>query len=363
MNKGMSIYLDGVRLLAALAVFASHAAYSRLNGEWLEFFSLFGHDAVIIFFVLSGYVISYVAHEKEHNITDYSVSRLSRLYSVTLFALIITLIVDIIGSTIDPELYNGPHYQISMPIIRFIANLFFLNEIWFYSVRAFSNGAYWSLGYEFWYYVLFGIYFYINEKIKWWILLLAILICGPKILLLFPVWLLGHLAYRFNTKEKISYTYGWILFLIPIITYIAYKYFEINIQLQELTEYIFGNHINLTITLQQSRRFLSDYFVAILIAINFIGFNAISSSTYSYISKYSHIIKTGASYTFTIYLLHYPLLHFYFSFTKNNSLAIILTIITIIFIARFSEHKKHLYKSQITNTINYIRNKLNHHTK
>jgi peptidoglycan/LPS O-acetylase OafA/YrhL len=356
----MSLYLDGVRLLAALLVFASHAAYPRLGGEWLSIFRLFGHDAVIVFFVLSGYVISYVSHNKEHSLTIYSISRLSRLYSVALPALIITIIVDLAGSSIDPGLYNGSHYESNMPIIRFIANLLFINEISFYSIRAFGNGAYWSLGYEFWYYVLFGLYFYINTKYKWWLLSLVAIICIPKILLLFPIWITGHLLYIYNQNNKISPLVGWILFLSPILFYFVYKYLDINTSLYQISESSIGSLINFEQTLMKSKYFLSDYVVTILIAINFIGFNAISNNIYTSIKKFEHIIKTGASYTFTIYLLHYPLLHFYYSFIKSNSLAIALTLITIIFVAKHTEHKKYIYKKIISKQIYYLKNKLSH---
>ena len=60
MNNTLSTYLDGVRFFAAFIVFASHASYDRSFGQWLEFFRIHGHDGVVVFFVLSGFVICYV---------------------------------------------------------------------------------------------------------------------------------------------------------------------------------------------------------------------------------------------------------------------------------------------------------------
>ena len=163
MNKATSIYLDLVRFGAAFLVFIGHANDERLTNGSLSLLSGFGHDAVIVFFVLSGYVIAYVSDTKEHGVTDYTISRLARLYSVALPALALTIIFDCIGQHIDGSLYSGPHIN-DNPLLRFVTSIFFLNEIWFAHIRAFSDGPYWSLGYEFWYYVLFAAIFYFEGK-------------------------------------------------------------------------------------------------------------------------------------------------------------------------------------------------------
>ena len=62
MNPITSVYLDLIRFIAALLVVLSHAAYPRLDGVNFAMFGGFGRDAVMIFFVLSGYVIAYADH-------------------------------------------------------------------------------------------------------------------------------------------------------------------------------------------------------------------------------------------------------------------------------------------------------------
>ena len=42
--------------------------------------------------------------------------------------------------------------------VVFLAAATFTNEIWFSSIRPFSNGPFWSLGYEAWYYAIFGVW-------------------------------------------------------------------------------------------------------------------------------------------------------------------------------------------------------------
>jgi len=59
MKKEFSIYLDLVRFLAALAVVIYHSNMRNIIEANLPF-SQHGHAARIVFFVLSGYVISYI---------------------------------------------------------------------------------------------------------------------------------------------------------------------------------------------------------------------------------------------------------------------------------------------------------------
>src|SRR5579871_5549252 len=63
MNSGLSGYLDVVRIGAAFEVFLYHLGYHGL-GHALPGFA-WGHQAVIVFFVISGYVIAYVTNERE----------------------------------------------------------------------------------------------------------------------------------------------------------------------------------------------------------------------------------------------------------------------------------------------------------
>jgi peptidoglycan/LPS O-acetylase OafA/YrhL len=64
MGKTYSSILDISRFLAALLVFIHHAE-KVLRDKPLSAFALFGHDAVIFFFLLSGFVIGYVVKKRK----------------------------------------------------------------------------------------------------------------------------------------------------------------------------------------------------------------------------------------------------------------------------------------------------------
>ena len=74
MRRGFSCYLDLARVVACMIVFAHHltldsGCYDSTDSlcTTLAYLIPFhaGHSAVVIFFVLSGYVITYVASERE----------------------------------------------------------------------------------------------------------------------------------------------------------------------------------------------------------------------------------------------------------------------------------------------------------
>ena len=153
MRNGLSIYLDLVRFLAALSVFLFHMGYGLFSGHpFFAAFEQFGTVAVLIFFVLSGFVITFVRYTKEKSPREYSISRLSRIYSVALPALIITAICDTIGAYLRKDLYST-----SLTWADFFRNVTFTNMMPGAGTPFGTDAPYWSLGYEVPYYVLFGI--------------------------------------------------------------------------------------------------------------------------------------------------------------------------------------------------------------
>ena len=152
MNKPFSIYLDLVRFAAACLVYLYHSNQRLLTTDILPA-SNFGHGSVIIFFVLSGFVIAYIADTREKRFSAFTASRISRIYSVAFPAVLLTIALDAAGRHLYPALYEYPFDNF---FVRGLASIFLLNEVWFVSITSFSNVPYWSICYEMWYYVAFG---------------------------------------------------------------------------------------------------------------------------------------------------------------------------------------------------------------
>lgn len=309
MNRTTSLYLDFVRLGAALLVVLTHLAYPRFSGGLLLPFRTYGNDAVMVFFVLSGYVIAYTVATRDREFSSYLTNRLARLYSVAIPAIVLTLVLDQLGRLIDPVLYQGFWYRGDEPIGRVVAALSFTNELWFRSLRLFTNGPYWSLGYEFWYYMLFAAAVFARGAAR---ILLVCGICaliGPKILLLLPIWVLGVWVYRINTGPALSPRLGAVLFIGSLALYIAFRMYGMRDALLHWSYEQFGKRF-IEHELVWSNEFIAAYCIGLLVACNFIGFHAISTRVGPYLTAVDKPIRHWAGFTFSIYLFHYPLLQF-----------------------------------------------------
>jgi peptidoglycan/LPS O-acetylase OafA/YrhL len=132
------------------------------------FVTQLGHEAVMVFFVLSGYLVGGIAirryRDSGFDLLDYASHRIARIYAAFLPALIIFGFFDILGTAMfsSSGLYTQPLGVSSLgqvpahseSLACFIGNLLMLHTI---EVPPFgSNGPLWSLANEWWYYVLFG---------------------------------------------------------------------------------------------------------------------------------------------------------------------------------------------------------------
>lgn len=174
------VHLDMLRGLAALAVVIGHVrgfvlvrydmvAESSLAAAGLYALAGFGHQAVMAFFALSGYLVgAQVLRQllcQTWSLKTYLVARLARLWTVAVPALALTLLVDNLGAKLGGAAgYAGNYYDVvaSGPSLgspadhslsAFLGNVAFMQTI---AVPVFgSNGPLWSLANEFWYYIVF----------------------------------------------------------------------------------------------------------------------------------------------------------------------------------------------------------------
>ena len=191
-----SIALDGLRLLAAAVVVVFHVTsqWDTNHPALHEALGKASHTAVVVFFVLSGYVIAFTTTASPGP-RHYAVARLSRLYSMLAPALVLTALVETVVANGDAQL--AARYVHQHSVLRYLLTAFFCNESGLLSAAPPLNSPLWSLSYEFWYYTLFGLWFYRGgiPRVGLW-LALAALAAGPKILLMMPIWLCGVWAWQ-----------------------------------------------------------------------------------------------------------------------------------------------------------------------
>jgi len=306
MSLQFSLYLDIVRFLAAISVLLSHADVRDIIAT--DIFPVsFGHNAVIVFFMLSGYVIAYVADTRERTPRAFWVSRFARIYSVALPVMLLTPVLDLVGGGIDLEKYKIASTH-DYWWIRMGASLVFMNELWFVSIMPFSNSPYWSLCYEMCYYVLFSVYCFERGRRRAILLTILCLIIGPKILVLMPIWALGVFIYQYKPLREISERTGWLLLLLSMLGVYAHHYFDIYTVLSNVFAGLVGEH--LYELFHFSKHFLSDYVLALAIAANFVGVRVIAHRIMPLFNSVASVVKNLSVYTFALYLFHLPLLLF-----------------------------------------------------
>ncbi|PKO88938.1 MAG: hypothetical protein CVU18_05795 [Betaproteobacteria bacterium HGW-Betaproteobacteria-12] len=298
-NRETSIYLDIVRVSAALIVFFGHISGQRLTGGVLWQFGPFMDDAVVIFFVLSGFVIAHVVSVREQSLQSYAIARAARMYSVALPALFLTFVLDALGKTISPELYSTSWgYVDKNNLLRFASGLMFLNQIWYSNISIGSVLPYWSLGFEVWYYIIFGIAYFSSVKYRLLLLTLCCLIVGPRIIILLPLWLSGFYAYKLISTRQPAFGLSLTLFLLSVVLYLFYWY-DLRLVIKGVdVPWFLGDNV------------LTRYTVGLLFTIHLVGFAGISSLFRSVFARFEMQIRWFAGATFTIYLFHLPVAQF-----------------------------------------------------
>ncbi len=310
-----SVHLDMVRGAAALAVLVGHVRgllflpYHELPRGGVATSALYaltslGHQAVIVFFVLSGFfIVSSVADAFEGlrwSWRAYLVNRVVRLSLVLAPALVLTLVVDRLGMAIaaSAEFYRRPlAYFFAVPpgsldtARNFFGNLFYLQGI---LVRPFgSNDPLWSLSYEFWYYLLFPLALcaWLKRRrpaMSTFYLLLAVsvvLFVGETIALYFLLWLLGGaIAYSFRRRRtplRVPYAGAWAA--VPFAAALAASV----------------DHV-------LSSAFLMDSVVALGFAVWM--YTLVHGADRPVPQGYARAARFFAGFSYTLYATHFPLL-------------------------------------------------------
>lgn len=174
-----SRFLDATRWMAAFAVVLAHVctlvmktggadAGHSLPVLVMGYLGNIGHLAVLIFFVVSGYLVGgqellRLRHGAPLSMSRYAIQRFSRIYTVLAPALLMTLVLDALGAHFanGSGAYTDPPPSWMHPIESreglgtLVGNLLNLQTILVEPLG--SDGPLWSLANEWWYYVVFGL--------------------------------------------------------------------------------------------------------------------------------------------------------------------------------------------------------------
>lgn len=375
MNKIVSFYLDLLRILSAFYVFIFHVGSGEIDTKLIfsthHFSEILGlnyysaHYFVIVFFVLSGYLITMSASRPNISVKTFITARLGRLYSVLIPALFLSFLVAkylIIGNYYPLDLIKNN----TLLVQRFILNATFLSQSWSLNATPPLNNPFWSVQYEFMYYLIIASWLLVKNRLKYILILLIILISGLKVMLLFPCWLLGSFLYYIVSKKKtinigisVMLFFSTLILLFLILTGRLILPFEKPI----------GDHDFYGFLLFFSWNFKADLIFSFLVATNVFAIFSLSKkmeyfNTSSVFNKLHAKIQIISNCSYTLYLFHLPLLFLFSSiipYDKTNSFhqigLVLLVLVTVYFIAKQTEWKVELWRGFVEKAFNFVEQK------
>jgi len=331
MNRELSSYFDFLRFSAALAVLLGHMESDGLYMSWLPL-SRFSHEAVIVFFVMSGFIIYSTTVNSGRDATDYIIARASRIYSVALPAVLFSIfcalsfIQDIGPSGIYPSNYTSPS------LFDAISSLLFLNQSWLNTAELTLNTPFWSLCYEVWYYIVFGFWFFVPRFYRWPVAIIAAALAGPSIIALFPIWIAG--AWLAANYERIRYSFSsaaaTLLFLTSLAVIVAINLLEIDDTVRDAIKRMVPGFWRL----EGSQLLITDFVIALALMLNILVFSYLPAKFRALFDSFRNVFTYLAGFSFTLYLFHRPmtqLLGFYFPNTERSVAYSLIALVNVLF--------------------------------
>lgn len=320
-------WLDLIRFLAAFMVVLSHLRGSA----FVEFgmlpdsqrniltaivygFSRLGHEAVLVFFVMSGFLVGGKTLERSIagslEIKDYSIDRAVRIMLPLIGALILIIITNILMG------YQNDYLSL-------VGNFFSLQGVFVEP----SDAPLWSLSYEVWFYVLFGAMccFFMKDKYKkFWplvILIISFIVFTRLDYVYLLIWLIGVIIYFYPPLKKSTFRLSSYL----ILTFV----FLIGIQLssgsRSMSPNVIGSILN---------RDILQILFALFFSLSMVQIIKIEPQNGFFI----RIDKLGtklALFSYTLYLTHYSFIHLFEHFGFPKSKEINLTSLSFFFLEFF----------------------------
>jgi peptidoglycan/LPS O-acetylase OafA/YrhL len=307
LTEGSSIFLDLIRAISVQMVVIGHGISFCAIAKFMQppLFPYIQNIAVVIFFILSGFLISNSVFYKISTDTNYSfrsyfIDRFSRIYSAFIPALLFVIGLDYLSQ--QSIVHNAYSYCDAFNFKTFVGNLFMLQDFPFLKylhIKITSFGSarpLWTLAIEWWIYMWFGV--------------LVILMLNKRKLSFFTingfVFLCIVPTYNLIAGRGNGLTLFWLFGLLIVVVYDKYKMLQlsktIKFSLLFLLLIIVGVRISATM-----REY--DFIFAFILAIGLlIGIELCSNINVK--ENTAKVIRLIANYSYTLYLIHYSIYDF-----------------------------------------------------
>jgi peptidoglycan/LPS O-acetylase OafA/YrhL len=302
LTPNSSLLLDALRAVAAEAVVVGHGVglfyyYPRPLPQ-PPAFPYAQEIAVVVFFLLSGFLITYATLRKPstYRFREFLIDRFARIYPALLVVLPVVFFVDRLSHALDPDRFD---FGNSLGIKTFAANVLMLEvpqisvHLGSFAVPFGSARPLWTLAIEWWIYLGFGWFVLRHRKsLAWWLPVLVASALIPMYLTvvgspLVIMWLLGSCLYlvlaggRLASVRASTVAVGLVSFLAAAVLLIG--------------------RTNQAYDLRFAALCAASLLCLVLIAD---GCGAQVSP------RIASAIRIFAGYSFTLYLMHYSVLYF-----------------------------------------------------
>ncbi len=304
LSDNSSIALDFIRAVAAQMVVVGHGisffGIAKVLHEpsfpWIQ------NIAVLIFFILSGLLITYSTFRKKRRLQygfgAFMIERFSRIYSGFLPAIFFVILADILFI----QIYGNSAYSFPLNLRTLVGNILMLQDYPLapsaISVTSFGSARpFWTIAVEWWIYLFFGAFVFCNFSFKGIakyssVLLVAGVVAACNSIQtgrgngLFLVWLMGaSLAFLLTYNDRLSLRKSAALAMVFLAAGCVRVLW-------------IKNAYDLPFAL-----FLAGAIFFLL--------RALDQSDFSLGARTRKIIRFTADYSFTLYLLHYSVLFFF----------------------------------------------------
>lgn len=323
LSMSSSLSLDIIRVIAVQLVLIGHSisyfdilhTFQQPQAPYMQ------NIAVLIFFILSGLLISYTVFSKidnhEYNFKIFLIDRFARIYSALIPALLFITGIDAVNLYFFKEKYI---YTAAFDLKTFLGNLIMLQDYPLINklnkylglppvyLTSFASGRpLWTLAIEWWLYLVFG-----------WIILRFVRDEQRKfsdfiILLFISIVPLYNLVGGRGHGLSMFWIFGVTIYLLLNINYFKIVNIVISIGLSMLF------FILAMLVVYKTKIEYNAFFACILAMSLLFLLNATQKIEMKYNEKVISIIRFFANYSFTLYLIHYSIVDLIFNMNLDIS--------------------------------------------
>lgn len=333
----LSCIMNWARFVAAFVVVLGHSNMIGFSHAG-ELVGQYGHTMVILFFVMSGYIIARTTADARLDIGTFAILRASRVGVVALPALLLSWSVSVALLTLVPNAASIDETLYWPDAVDVLRNLLFADHFWVLGKGVSLNLPYWSLTYEVWYYLLFAMWWLGKGRVWKWAAALVFLMIGPALWVLMPVWLLGVWLARAE-PPTFSRFQAMSIMLVALAVPVLVKEAALDLQAQAA----FASVFSWSWRLGYSTKFLTDFVLGLSFCMFFWAAGALQMHVPEWLARWGTVL---AGFSFSLYLFHDPLLRMVWILSGGRSLslpehAVLLVLIVLLcwLISAFTERR------------------------